>query len=1533
VPGYCPENLSTVGAISRSASEIRVQTDLSLHEGYTGQFTMPTGKKPGNRGRSAWQLRGSCQAPGISVDCRIVDLVFTSVGTYLDQVPVPSRDCPSAAGRHGTEILCSVTGVFYVNRLSGSDSALNRVQAHGVTSMTKETVPILGRLCGTTSVISHRLNEIILESIKLHIVEMEDVLFHLDSAVMMPENPEAENADDDGTDLSGAIAESGQQNVTGIEALAIVFKELEFDPERIVLVASHADTSGSYEHNFTLTDLRGENVSCLLTGNRERWAEISASRHNIEDYQQILAYAAKKKNRPDYDPKGIDDAWGPDTRAACEAFFTTVCPTGATGIIDAIQNSAKKKWPIEAWRYVYDLYDEVLRTRLDLSAVRMERKRQYLRSRVALLPQGWVACGEMWPIEEAQKNNYRSKENRRAEILLFDARDQFNAASMNQCIVKEKKNSPDEYRKRCPIWPFRQRMVPVYIDKLDIDSYVYHLRFVYSDRIEKKNISVPDGLVIRCFEVPKEAPQQPVELKTEQVYRDGVYYVKVVYTRICRTDNAPGDFYFCYEAHDTYVYRENTASAPVLAVKTAQELSAMSDVERGHYHQIYQEWSSLNVQTFDAYPAEYTGQFRNGDIFLKVVRDKARLRPFGVEITESTKPLSFVVDMLMDDTPGIIIYPSLGCPAFCLKDGKLTIIVKGVDHRLTDQVTRSRVPTPAKVNMHLKVVSWKGMDAEGSVMSIAAIKKALLLNRDIPAALGNPLFPTTALAEQNITVTPLITSPGNGVFDADEVIFALDDASHMRFREYDDVTYGTFYKISITNLPLSDPSATCYNLFWLNRNSDGAIQEIEDVILQEQLKSNTLPIYLPQLLSDDSLQCGFRVFATPGKTNQGDIDLCEKDPELPVCSYHVLYCNSQKTFLNFAHYGDLHLSSRNNILKRSRARVIEFDGQEHVGDLLNDNFETVYNLIMKALDDDAIDMLLIAGDIIDFIHSFFPKRFLDHKNTDSSLQYDTFYRRPDAIWDDVGVAYTRDNTNENYLDGVDFYAFYSLLATLLMKKAKPVVIVPGNHDCYYWPWGLSPRVRLPMNPDGAYVMMANEGIPADQNLTVYEAILAYGPRYESIGGRGNFQPQRFNLFHTLLNPFRNFSLVTSAWTLTGLHWENEEDLLLDDQGLGHLPRADRPINTQQMTIIDTTLARGKSRNLLLSHFTFVSYREPLSNCDEQNPTGGRTGDVHYDSVPLWGNVYDDCCMGTFEEQRVKMYKELIWEQKKYDFIMSGHSHRRGLYQVVRDDESFRNSLTVRLWDYDQFAQCPGPKIVVCDSAGTLPRFNWNGEFGGWGSDYPSFAKVSLTGDGSCQSFEAVPTDNEKAKPRFAVAVDYNYIMHGNNFFDEFESVPRMGVDALYQQTSLRFNLVLENWCTFLDITDIALFTYYGNAFHRAPGTAHKGGGSTIEVRFDFTDGGRNNAHAFLTNAATAQRRTFLSVGFAPLSGKGWGHYNYDSALTMEIEFRENWLLSNHYFEILRPPRIITIFQANAEAPNAEVPDFTWRRNEVFNLIT
>lgn len=480
---------------------------------------------------------------------------------------------------------------------------------------------------GKSSALTSKNNEVILKLVKMHILEMEDVLFHLNSAVMMPENPQGESSN------QGGGAEEEQIKVSGIKALALVFKQFEFDPEVKMVVSGHTDTSGTAEFNFKLSKERALNILYLIykeeeEDSRKKWAEVCYNRQKVEDYQQILTYFEKKLSCG-CDPQGIDDTWGDDTKKATENFLIKM-GLGNVKVKTAIyeiESDQKKRWPVSIWELVYDLYSKELCEVLEISDAELESRRK---TSVKFVDdeKKIVACGESFPIDQKEKSNYRSQKNRRVELLFFDKDE-----SPDLTCPADIKNTHKE--EDCPLWR-KFYFVPLYIDPDDLKAVAYHLQFVYYDKIKQKQLPVPAGLSIKAYEDGHN------EIPSETVFKEGVYFVKVKFKNKIK-DPARTQFYFELETTNKWVFTKDDKTDPEIVTKTPDEIKKLNFIERHNYYDLPVNWSSRNYWT------RYRDDINKGERFEKVFfdttfTDSLKLKPFGDEITIKDKPLVFSFD-------------------------------------------------------------------------------------------------------------------------------------------------------------------------------------------------------------------------------------------------------------------------------------------------------------------------------------------------------------------------------------------------------------------------------------------------------------------------------------------------------------------------------------------------------------------------------------------------------------------------------------------------------------------------------------------------------------------------------------------------------------------------------------------------------------------------------------------------------------------------------------------------------------------------
>jgi|GEM_PF-5814884 len=471
---------------------------------------------------------------------------------------------------------------------------------------------------------------------QVKVLEMEDVLFHFSSVVVMPSAPEGSSAADgaDDTDSDEAKRRRLQKRVTGLHVMALTYKVLEEHHTLGLLIAGHTDTTGSVESNYVLSEQRANNVLFLLEQRRDEWAQLCLKRHRIEDYQQIMKHYSKKHADWQCDPGAINNSYNDSTHSATQGFFRN---NGIDEVLaDDVKHDHEHKWPLVAWLAVYDLYD----LEIDQILGEVNRNQQLKQGPDKLntcstggpLPEGpqprssrlrfadiqrkILSCGKSFPIQKRLRDNYRSQENRRVELLFFNEGDlpPFTLPSNKSQIL-----TPE----MVPIF-HPDFFEHIYVDPTDIFAVKYHLRFVYYNRFTKKIESVPKGLVVSAID----DRLQPVEKDVE--YEDGVYIVKVP------DDDARQTIHFEFKTTDSWIFMDATGGK--LQTKKRDEVKGLPLPERFHFYDLPEIWSSHNYWT------RHDNSMDVADRYEVVMRNRKQIKPYGNNRTESKAPLTFSLD-------------------------------------------------------------------------------------------------------------------------------------------------------------------------------------------------------------------------------------------------------------------------------------------------------------------------------------------------------------------------------------------------------------------------------------------------------------------------------------------------------------------------------------------------------------------------------------------------------------------------------------------------------------------------------------------------------------------------------------------------------------------------------------------------------------------------------------------------------------------------------------------------------------------------
>jgi hypothetical protein len=464
--------------------------------------------------------------------------------------------------------------------------------------------------------------------------------------------------------------------------------------------------------------------------------------------------------------------------------------------------------------------------------------------------------------------------------------------------------------------------------------------------------------------------------------------------------------------------------------------------------------------------------------------------------------------------------------------------------------------------------------------------------------------------------------------------------------------------------------------------------------------------------------------------------------------------------------------------------------------------------------------------------------------------------------------------------------------------------VSGNHDCYEEAFGISPRVMG---------HRANEGIPADNNLTFYEALLAFGRTYGTIKKKFNFKAELLEWFYKVLTPWADFAVKLKNQRVVGLQWGDDECMLRSKgQGFGHLPRADQSVSAGQLSLFVDGLS-DECPTVLMTHFTFVSYADSISIVDpaarDVTELAGRQGDLN-----LRG-TFGDHDQGTFELERTAMYSQ-VSHPEKVQAVFTGHSHRKGLYFL--NSRQLSLDVPTTMFNFDRpIAVSELPRgvsddtpIIVSDCAGPLPRYNRLGEFAGWGSDRPAGTVAYFRGK-RLDRVSALRASGSRTKPRVVVALDYLHWLKGEVFQE-------IATDWFDPQHEADADLGLNIWLK-CDVVTLGGVVFHSKAADALPWTRCEAAYDEASNKWVVPAAQRDTFRDWLRFGPSAGR--FLSLRFVPNSS----HPDY-AAMLERYDFSDPWNFEVKVVSDFWPGRK-RYFVDNPTGTwdrVPEAPDFAWR---------
>ncbi|MBN1130337.1 MAG: peptidoglycan-binding protein, partial [Chitinispirillaceae bacterium] len=217
-------------------------------------------------------------------------------------------------------------------------------------------------------------------------VEIPDILFHHGTAVPC-------------LDSSGAL----------LGALVTTLDFARSNPDKEVILFGHTDTSGDPSYNFDLSQWRAEGIKALLDNDVNTWLDVIDLASKVEDYQATLKALATAHGWP-CDPGAVDNNSGPKTKTAVKAFQEQY-NTRKSGSLKPDGVMGPKTW---------SALFAVMRDLLNAAWTAHTKEPALPALTYGHNGKGIYPCGESFPIEAADKDNYKSATNRRVEITFFD---------------------------------------------------------------------------------------------------------------------------------------------------------------------------------------------------------------------------------------------------------------------------------------------------------------------------------------------------------------------------------------------------------------------------------------------------------------------------------------------------------------------------------------------------------------------------------------------------------------------------------------------------------------------------------------------------------------------------------------------------------------------------------------------------------------------------------------------------------------------------------------------------------------------------------------------------------------------------------------------------------------------------------------------------------------------------------------------------------------------------------------------------------
>lgn len=659
-------------------------------------------------------------------------------------------------------------------------------------------------------------------------------------------------------------------------------------------------------------------------------------------------------------------------------------------------------------------------------------------------------------------------------------------------------------------------------------------------------------------------------------------------------------------------------------------------------------------------------------------------------LKQGTAKVDEDITIYMKPEDAVLLSPSLGMPAIVKKE-KGKAVLELIILAKTDKLQKGSVA------YHLRWLPWAGKDKALNVSLDDTIFKAFLKDKK------------TINVSKPYPAKPKSFGTGDMGPDIKDTHFKLKLA-HLNVYTwiFDSLTsYPYAYKVSV-NLHHQPPGL--YNILWLN--------ERDYLSMKEKPKWWNLVQHVKDLVS--------REYKKDLKQYGGEIT--DKD-NIQATIYHPVYITFKEE-LSIGHITDIHLDSRMEIYKQSVASVVEYwknckkepapqptlktetkiglsaelkfdsNGKRIVkesgfykplGKIIADFNHLFTDLCRILFQDKKADVIVITGDLIDY-----------NRSIHTPQTYSKKPEKPGTVWDKLNIAYfqhalnkDKDNNDRNW------FLFYKKLLQVYGENEKPVFTLLGNHD--YVNYGMCPWPLGGLPWDGVY----------DQNLTLYESALLFGPGYNNskefitdileATSCARWYTYFINPFADYVVNYGNQSLYMVDWATRGsvfgsvisgtggLH--HAKNLFRDNEdfnaGAGLDPKTTfimKPFEIRNHTIYRSWINSKIPVKILFMHATAICPMDDVS-----------IGEVNFSHT--WADK--ELRYGTFDNRRDDIIKNV--ESGKLNMIVAGHSHRNVVMEV-KDGTKNHPFALAHGEHIDTDYMEPRHLSMVTTSGGPLPKY-------------------------------------------------------------------------------------------------------------------------------------------------------------------------------------------------------------------------------------